>query len=112
MQNPHAYLFAVARHQVYCHWRGKRRHVLAAQILSSGGGTAAGVHWLRNQVRRPFRDLAEDAHESVGRFASLGEAGASAALECKLPSPVPWRLLQPGYSRKPAVSFRYSPPVP
>jgi hypothetical protein len=45
-----------------------------------GGGTAAGVHWLRNQVRRPFRDLAEDAHESVGRFASLGEAGASAAL--------------------------------
>jgi hypothetical protein len=45
-----------------------------------GGGTAAGVHWLRNQVRRPFRDLAEDAHESVGKFASLGEAGASATL--------------------------------
>jgi RNA polymerase sigma factor (sigma-70 family) len=43
VQNPHAYLFAVARHQVYCHWRGKRRHVLAAQILSSGGGTAADV---------------------------------------------------------------------
>lgn len=45
-----------------------------------GGGTAAGVHWLRNQVRIPFRDLAEDAHESVGKFASLGEAGASATL--------------------------------
>lgn len=45
-----------------------------------GGGTAAGVHWLRNQVRRPFRDLAEDAHESVGKLASLGEAGASATL--------------------------------
>jgi hypothetical protein len=45
-----------------------------------GGGTAAGVHWLRNQIRRPFRDVAEDAHESVGKLASLGEAGASATL--------------------------------
>ncbi len=45
-----------------------------------GGGTAAGVHWLRNQVRRPFRDLAEDTHESAGKLASVGEAGASAAL--------------------------------
>ena len=45
-----------------------------------GGGTAAGVHWLRNQVRRPFRDLAEDAHESVGKLASVSEAGASATL--------------------------------
>jgi RNA polymerase sigma factor (sigma-70 family) len=44
VQNPHAYLFAVARHQVFCHWRWKRRRVLAAQILSSGGGPAsAGV---------------------------------------------------------------------
>lgn len=45
-----------------------------------GGGTAGGVHWIRNQVRRPFRDLAEDTHESVGKLASVGEAGASAAL--------------------------------
>jgi hypothetical protein len=45
-----------------------------------GGSTAAGVHWLRNQVRRPFRDLAEDAHETAGKFASFGEAGASVAL--------------------------------
>jgi hypothetical protein len=45
-----------------------------------GGGTAAGVHWLRNQVRRPFRDLAEDAHETAGKLASVGEAGASATL--------------------------------
>jgi len=45
-----------------------------------GGGTAAGVHWIRNQIRRPFRDLAEDAHESIGKLASLGEAGASATL--------------------------------
>ncbi len=45
-----------------------------------GGGTAAGVHWLRNQMRRPFRDLAEDAHESVGKLASVSEAGASATL--------------------------------
>ena len=45
-----------------------------------GGTTAAGVHWLRNQVRRPFRDLAEDAHETAGKFASVGEAGASVAL--------------------------------
>ena len=54
-----------------------------AQLGTSGvlgGGTAAGVHWLRNQVRRPFRDLAEDAHESVGKLASLGEAGASVTL--------------------------------
>jgi hypothetical protein len=45
-----------------------------------GGGTAAGVHWVRNQIRRPFRDLAEDLHGSVGRLVSLGEAGASATL--------------------------------
>jgi len=45
-----------------------------------GGGTAAGVHWLRNKVRQPFRDFAEDAHESAGKIASLSEAGASAAL--------------------------------
>ena len=45
-----------------------------------GGGTAAGVHWLRNKVRQPFRDFAEDTHESAGKVASLSEAGASAAL--------------------------------
>ncbi len=54
-----------------------------AQLGASGvlgGGTAAGVHWLRNKVRQPFRDFAEDTHESVGKLASLSEAGASAAL--------------------------------
>lgn len=54
-----------------------------AQLGASGvlgGGTAAGVHWLRNKVRQPFRDLAEDTHESAGKVASLSEAGASAAL--------------------------------
>ena len=54
-----------------------------ASLSSSGifgGGTAAGVHWLRNRVRRPFRDLAEDAHGSVGKLASVTEAGASATL--------------------------------
>jgi hypothetical protein len=45
-----------------------------------GGSTAAGVHWLRNQIRRPFRDLAEDAHETAGKLASVSEAGASATL--------------------------------
>lgn len=45
-----------------------------------GAGTAAGVHWLRNKARLPFRDFAEDAHESAGKFASLSEAGASASL--------------------------------
>ncbi len=54
-----------------------------AQLGASGvlgGGTAVGVHWLRNQIRRPFRDLAEDAHEAAGKLASVGEAGASATL--------------------------------
>jgi hypothetical protein len=45
-----------------------------------GGGTAASVHWLRNKVRSPFRDLAEDTHETAGKLASVGEAGASATL--------------------------------
>lgn len=45
-----------------------------------GGATAAGVHWLRNKVRQPFRDFAEDAHESAGKAAALAEAGASASL--------------------------------
>jgi len=54
-----------------------------AQLGASGvlgGGTAAGVHWLRNKVRQPFRDFAEDTHESAGKVASLTEAGASASL--------------------------------
>jgi hypothetical protein len=33
---------------------------------------------LRNRIRRPFREVAETAHEGVGRLASVGEAGASA----------------------------------
>jgi hypothetical protein len=45
-----------------------------------GGSTAAGVHWIRNKARQPIRDLAEDAHEGVGKIASLTEAGASASL--------------------------------
>ncbi len=54
-----------------------------AQLGASGvlgGGTAAGIHWLRNKARQPFREIAEDTHESVGKVASLSEAGASAAL--------------------------------
>lgn len=54
-----------------------------AQLGASGvlgGGTAAGIHWLRNKARQPFRDIAEDTHESAGKVASLSEAGASAAL--------------------------------
>ncbi len=42
-----------------------------------GGGTAVGVHWLRNRIRRPFREVAETVHHGVGRVASVGEAGAS-----------------------------------
>ena len=42
-----------------------------------GGGTAAGVHWVRNQIRRPFREVAETLHGGAARFASLGEAGVS-----------------------------------
>jgi len=45
-----------------------------------GGGTASGVNWVRNMVRRPFRDAAEHLHEGVGKAASLSEAGASATL--------------------------------
>ncbi|MCD4750516.1 MAG: DUF4126 domain-containing protein [Thermoanaerobaculales bacterium] len=42
-----------------------------------GGGTAGAVHWLRNRIRRPFREVAENVHEGAARVASLGEAGAS-----------------------------------
>jgi len=45
-----------------------------------GGGTAAGVHWIRTRLRRPLRDLAEDLHGAVGKTASLTEAGTSVAL--------------------------------
>lgn len=45
-----------------------------------GGGTAVGVHWLRNQIRKPFRLAAEDIHEGVGKIASLTEAGTSVAV--------------------------------
>jgi hypothetical protein len=45
-----------------------------------GGGTAVGVHWLRNQIRKPFRLAAEDVHESFGKAATLTEAGTSVAV--------------------------------
>lgn len=45
-----------------------------------GGSTAAGVHWLRNKVRRPFRETAESVHEGLGKIAALSEAGASATV--------------------------------
>ena len=72
-----------------------------------GGGTAAGVHWLRNQVRRPFRDLAEDAHETAGKFASVGEAGASAALSgTALVAPPVSALLLVGFVAVSVVAMR------
>lgn len=45
-----------------------------------GGGTAAAVHWVRNRFRLPFRDVAETMHGGAARFASVGEAGASAVV--------------------------------
>lgn len=57
---------------------GSLTSLAASGVL--GGGTASGVHWLRNQVRRPFRDAAEHLHETVGKGASLAEAGTSATV--------------------------------
>lgn len=45
-----------------------------------GSATAGSVHWLRNRIRRPIRDFAEDIHESVGKVASLSEAGVATAV--------------------------------
>ncbi len=43
-----------------------------------GGATAGAVHWLRNQIRRPFRAYLEDLHGAPGKLATAGEVGASA----------------------------------
>jgi hypothetical protein len=45
-----------------------------------GAGTAGGVHFVRNALRRPFRTVAEDLHEGVGKAASMAEAGVSLSL--------------------------------
>ena len=45
-----------------------------------GGTTATGANWVRNRIRRPFRDFAEDMHDGVGKTASLFEAGAAATV--------------------------------
>ena len=42
-----------------------------------GAATASGVHWVRNTLRRPFRQSVEGVHESAGKLASLGEAGVA-----------------------------------
>lgn len=34
LENPHAYLFAIAQHQLFFYWRCHRRSVLAQQVLS------------------------------------------------------------------------------
>jgi len=54
-----------------------------AQLGASGvlgAGTAGGVHWLRNKLRSPFRDFAEDAHEGAAKLATMSEVGAAATL--------------------------------
>lgn len=45
-----------------------------------GAVTASGTHWLRNRIRRPIRQLAEDIHPIVGKSFSWGETGASAMI--------------------------------
>ena len=45
-----------------------------------GGATGTVAHYLRNKVRRPIRDYAEDLHHHVGKVASVGEAVASGAI--------------------------------
>lgn len=45
-----------------------------------GAGTAGGAHFIRNAIRRPFRTVAEDFHEGVGKAASMTEAGVSLSL--------------------------------
>jgi|KBSSwiStaDraftv2_1062776.scaffolds.fasta_scaffold00028_56 hypothetical protein len=45
-----------------------------------GGATAAGVHFLRNRLRRPVREHAEQVHESVGKAVTFTEAGFSAGV--------------------------------
>lgn len=43
-----------------------------------GAVTAAGAHWMRNRVRRPIRDGAEQAHGSVSKVVTCMETGFSA----------------------------------
>jgi RNA polymerase sigma factor (sigma-70 family) len=59
LQNPRAYLFAVARHQLSLYWRHRRRSVLVEQIISGGEGEgAAGAgHY----------DYESDPLEQIGR---------------------------------------------
>jgi hypothetical protein len=45
-----------------------------------GGATATGAHYLRNKVRRPIRDYAEDLHQHVGKAASLGETATALSI--------------------------------
>jgi len=42
-----------------------------------GGATATGVHYLRNRIRRPVRELTGGVHDGLGKVFSLGEAGFS-----------------------------------
>lgn len=44
-----------------------------------GGATAGTVHFLRNRARQPLREHVEHLHGHIGKAASLGEAGVSAA---------------------------------
>jgi len=53
------------------------------QLLGSGilgGVTAGGATWLRNRIRRPVRDHAEELHDGVGKVAAIGESGLVASL--------------------------------
>ncbi|MCU0916722.1 MAG: RNA polymerase sigma factor [Planctomycetes bacterium] len=76
LQNPHAYLFAVAQHALFFYWRCRKRSALAQQILShSFGGTAGWGDESDPQKKMSDQEIRAVVHAKVaGLTPALHEA--------------------------------------
>jgi RNA polymerase sigma factor (sigma-70 family) len=59
VQNPRAYLFAVARHELSFYWRRRKRSMLVARIVSDGEGDDDAGAELRDWASDPLIQLSQ-----------------------------------------------------
>ncbi len=65
VENPHAYLYAVARHQLSAYWRDKNRSLLVERVLSRCGEDSAGEAAYCDCDSDPLRQLSRQETSST-----------------------------------------------
>jgi RNA polymerase sigma factor (sigma-70 family) len=84
VENPRAYLFAVARHELSFYWRRRKKSVLVARIVSGWAGEYAdgAERWDRNS--NPLIQLShKEMHATVGSLVDSLSPALSEALRLR-----------------------------